>query len=536
MSRCARLSCLRLYAALLAFVAATTASAAASAYTPIDVYYVPTGAPAAFSNPFVMERSIQYALREYEQILNGKAIMKWIGTTATPAYGHMTMRIVWEPDLWTGLQQHCAKIEPIAGQGVTIKLNASLLTASGVVVGPTGSGLSCTPMEPLLLHEMAHFYRGWALHFSESVLSDTAIRDYSSMNLWSGDVVDYGLFPGWYGDHHYMPRFERITNTSGATTVGATVDTPLARSANFAVAPGSVAGAEYTLVYANDFTSGKRIWIRQGSLDLSTAPVRLTSVSVPNVPRRKMCAATNVFGTQMLVAYADEDERPETDAFPAARTVRFVTSNDRGATWTSPAALPFALTRTGVTCSFDGTSFAVAYTGLEGAVWLTTRPAAGGSWTIPSTILPAGTTAERPSLSFDPFSTTTGLLTYVQWAGGVLKPVARSIQVSGGTSVGPSFDLLAASPSSPTVRRLRTSPVASQFGTTSIAAYFVDGGTAGDFWSLTRARVVDPLLPSATTTVNSTAFTNSTPLTRYTDSAPNTMFVENALLGYALMP
>jgi len=137
-----------LAAVVVAMIVATVENTA-RANDPIEVYYNPTGAPGVFaSNPERVERAIQYTIREYEQFLNGKAFMKWVGTTNSPPYGQMTMHIVWDPTVVVAGVPACARTEAIAGQGVNVVLNASQYVGAGtegVVVPPAGSFMACTP-------------------------------------------------------------------------------------------------------------------------------------------------------------------------------------------------------------------------------------------------------------------------------------------------------------------------------------------------------------------------------------------------------
>jgi hypothetical protein len=113
--------------------------------------------------------------------------------------------------------------------------------------------------------------------------------------------------------------------------------------------------------------------------------------------------------------------------------------------WTQAEAIPYVLTRTGVSCSIDRSSerLVVAYTGAgEEGVWLTSRPslsAGTGQWASPPIRVPAyhpvlpTTTSGPPEIAFDFFATTPGNILWQDSRD--LLVHSASVTFSGGTFV-----------------------------------------------------------------------------------------------------
>ncbi|HET8647186.1 MAG TPA: hypothetical protein VFO85_16945, partial [Vicinamibacteria bacterium] len=185
-------------------------------------------------------------------------------------------------------------------------------------------------------------------------------------------------------------------------------------------------GFDYALAFSHIVTArGNTVVVRQGSGRVPWVNERV----IGETAVRQTCV-TGVPGTaDMYVAWPAPGQRTiastvGTTLFPRAgeRAVRFSESHDGGNTWSAPADIPGAFTRTGVSCGFDAARGRVVLVFAESAgftVQFTERlPGAvgAGGWTAPLAIgsgtIPFVMTYETPLLAFDPFTPASGLLSW----------------------------------------------------------------------------------------------------------------------------
>jgi len=195
------------------------------------------------------------------------------------------------------------------------------------------------------------------------------------------------------------------TGLSGATEIGPP------GPQNFTGALG-VGGPGFS--YARAYTDFSTISVDQGSGTVPWVNKRI----INDFTRRQMCVTGTSTSSDMYVVWTSNTQVPTSNVTNVgARTLRFSESHDGGNTWSAPATIASASTRTGVSCNYDiarnrvvvawanPVTFAVNYTERAPSA------VGAGAWTTPLA-LSGPTTYELPILSFDPFTFNSGFLTW----------------------------------------------------------------------------------------------------------------------------
>jgi hypothetical protein len=404
----------------------------------IRVWYDTAGEPVPF-NRTALVTEIQEAMREWEHHGAGKIVLEWRGVTRGRAGGGVDDLIFgWDPGLMG--TSTCAETWVYTGFRLPpmgrVNLNPSFWNGSMLFTTVPVTGRNCRVIRSNLVHETTHWFRFDWTHPPESALASTCAApgvcsDHIAMHVWNSDMMGINQNP-------YVPLFaptfppqptllltDAYDPWSGAVTSTGGDDIG---PQNFVASLGVGGPAE---AYARAFTTvvsgrGPTVVVEQGSGGLPWGRRR----AMNEMTFRQTCV-TGVPGTSdMYAAWPAPLQRtlasspPGSASFANAgeRTIRFSESHDGGETWTSPADVPGAFTRTGVSCGFDATrnrvvlvfaesvGFTVQYTervpGAAGAAaWRTPRAVGSG-------ILPFVMTYETPLVAFDPFTAGSGLLTW----------------------------------------------------------------------------------------------------------------------------
>ena len=382
----------------------------------------------------------------------------------------------------------------------------------------------------VLNHELGHLLRNTGDHYFDSVLNAPPM--FSSRYLWNGDIlgVDNVRYPG----HFQSLRIESMDGATGnaqlsrnyqpayrvLSPASMTVGDGVANTGNFAIAYASVWPAG---------SSGSRnaiIFKRTDGISADFDRVYLATsngVSVGTTYHRP-CVAISASLQDYYLVWAS----PVEDVSGWRQVLVAESHGGDAAQWSSPEAIPYAMTRTGVSCSIDRSSerLVVAYTGAgEERVWITSRPsltAGSGQWATPFRVpAPLGgitpSTFGPPEIAFDFFSPTPGTLSWQE--NGDLRVHSTTVTFSGGTFVFGTDQIEGVDES-----LLRSWPVVSAEGNPVLAASLFTLPTGPGYRD--ERRSVQPWNPFV-----SAGDYSALPVRRYTGSASNLLLFERVLLS-----
>jgi hypothetical protein len=422
----------------------------------LGVFYDTAGEPVGF-NRSGMLGEIQEAMREWEYNGGGKIVLEWRGVTTGRAGGGGDNLIVgWDPTLvgtrtcamtWT----YAAFQAPPMGR---INLNPSMWNRGMLFTNTPVVGAGCRVMRATLIHHMTHWFRWDISHRTDSALSSPcdggtgACSDHLMLHVWNSDMgginqnTYFPLFAPTYPPQPLLLLTEIYNATTGGVTAGGGIDIG---PQNFTASLGvGGPGFDYAQAFSTVVTArGNTVVVQQGNGRVPWATQRV----IGETAVRQTCVTGVPGSADMYVAWPAPQQRSiastvGTLLFPNAgeRAVRFSESHDGGNTWTAPADVPGAFTRTGVSCGFDAARGRVVLAFAE-SVGFTVRftdrvPGAlgPGGWTAPmavgSGILPFVMTYETPLLAFDPFTAGSGMLS---WTGSTQRAPLRARLLHDGT-------------------------------------------------------------------------------------------------------
>ncbi|WP_437961370.1 hypothetical protein WME76_18160 [Sorangium sp. So ce119] len=350
------------------------------------------------------------SFREVELRSQGAANFQLAGIDeANPPCGGGHIRVRWDAVNAGG---NCAFTQPTTGTLCNdISFDATGLVPLNPRWTPDASS-RCTSFQAVMTHELGHMMlQNFGLHSANSVVSNPPSPDLLSRHFWNSDMSPSFTFARhWYGF-----RMERYTPSTGASTlVKDWTSSPTFPGAS--IAPGDLATQPYSWAWGDN--SG--LFFRKGDGASTAGAARdftwNSGVSREFAAYHGVCLASDMNGNYLLAwpsinevpAFYTDATKTAIDPMSGARAVQFMVSSDRGQSWSSPAAIPFAFTRTSVGCSFDPAAgrFVVAYSGSgEEGLWTTSRPSAGGGgWSFPARLTTPGvvvSTPDPPSVAFD---------------------------------------------------------------------------------------------------------------------------------------
>lgn len=296
----------------------------------------------------------------------------------------------------------------------------------------------------VLHHELGHLLRNTADHPVNSVLNAPAA--FSSRYLWNGDIlgVDNNRYPG----HYQALQIFSLNSTNGNVTLtrsyqpshrvlspaAMSVGDGLANTGNFAVAygststPGGGSGRNAIIFKRTDGVSN----------DFDRVYTATSGGVAIGTTYHRPCVAISASLQDYYLVWTS----PVEDGSGARQVFAAEAHGGDAAYWSQPEAIPYVMTRTGVSCAIDRSSerLVLAYTGSgEEGIWITSRPslsAGSGQWGTPTRVLTlsGGVRPNNygpPEISFDFFSTTPGTLSWQENAD--LRVHRTTVTFSGGT-------------------------------------------------------------------------------------------------------
>jgi hypothetical protein len=447
----------RFLAAALTFMIALAAAAPAEARH-VYVAYVDDNRPTEYAQADVLA-AIQRGLREWEahNSVTG-LVLHWRGviplSSAAADFNNIVIR--WLPENYTSVRGVSCRWE--TGCFDSPPTPANHIQLSTFFDDPVNQLRRANnprwfwTMQPnedfisVLHHELAHLLRNTGDHPSNSVLNAPA--GHSSRYLWNGDIlnVDNGRYPG----HYQALQIFSVNGSNGNTSLkrdylpshrvlspaAMSVGDGLANTGNFAIAyastslPGSSAGRGAIIFKRTDGVSNDfdRVYTaNSGGVAIGTT-------------YHRPCVAISASLQDYYLVWTS----PVEDGNGARQIFAAESHGGDANSWTQPEVIPYAWTRSGVSCSIDRSSerLVVAYTGSsEEGIWITSRPsltAGGGQWATPTQVpvLSGGFQPRNygpPDISFDFFSTASGTLAWQESRD--LRVHRTSVTFSGGTFV-----------------------------------------------------------------------------------------------------
>lgn len=425
----------------------------------VNVWYVDAGRPTAFSQTQVIA-SIQRALRQWETYsAYSPFAFKWGGMiplSAAPAdFNNIVVR--WTGAYTNGVAFSCPSAWTCTASGKPdVPTNHILLSTAADGPGLTWNNPIWVPDQLAssnldlygdLMHELGHLLRNATAHYPSSVLIDGA--SFPQRSLWNSDIA--GVDTGRYDGRPQALELFGVDYTTGSTSLLTQWQPYYRVRSPAAIAIGSGGISHYALAWSTVYPAGadgltNALLFR--STDGTTNTINNVDTPIFAYDNGQMvartyhrpCVAVSATGSDAYVLWAS----PLQDV-SGSRSIYAVESHNGGATWSGPETLPWAATRTGVSCSIDRATerLVVVYSGsAQEGIFLNHRPslvAGPGQWAtqIRLNINSSGFTAstpETPEIAFDFFSTSSpGRLTWQDNADMLVHSIA--ISFSGGTYV-----------------------------------------------------------------------------------------------------
>jgi len=306
---------------------------------------------------------------------------------------------------------------------------------------------ACTDFQSTIIHELAHMARNTFSHASNSVLQGPVFgKDLVSRHLWNGDMNPSPIwsrhwFRNWIEDYN-MSTFETTLNSEEGFTFA---------TANIGVGDPL---AEYSWAYGDN--SG--VFFRRGSYGSAVSISNFywnSGISTEFAAYHRVCVTSNGFGRYLLAWPSINETPPAFDFFgnliapSGSRNVIFMTSADFGNTWSAPAAVPGATTRTGISCSFDriANRWVLLFNGaLDERLRVVQRTPTSTSWSSPVVLSHASVTPrsmDAPSIAFDTTSSGNGT-GWIAWVDLLQGPRVMQVVFNAGSGT---YQIPATSPS-----------------------------------------------------------------------------------------
>lgn len=534
----------------------------------IDVWYDSTWQN-IFTNPQEMASAIQAVLREWEQNSSDGVVLQWRGQPppgAWPPANNSNILIYWDPntdpracaetcrfggDLFCTVPPGRIRLYPF--QDIVIVPSGEQLSGINLPTWVPGTPSACS-LRATLMHQLGHILLDNGGHPNDSVLR-SPINSLSGRHLWEGDRF---LGASWFSRQQRGLAIEALDRSSQTVTsygvshtpessLPSRIDTPVALSMgdglgrvnNYAAAYGYRSASNPSSRGIQFLVGDGRTWSfsRQVACNDASCSNRAATSSRPCV--------VNAGGSALdyyLVWASSAQTLTGQGGQPGARAVMYAESHDRGATWTQPAAINGAFTRTGVTCSYDRylNRVVVAYSGSgEDGVWLTDRAASavGNVWRLPRMVAAgeggnslALASADAPYLAFDPFSNLPASLGILSWIDdrdlGVQVATVTYNASLGYVVSGAAMPVTAAQPGGFDLReRLRATPVVNFEGTPVVG---LSMNPTYETNTQLRANLYGFFSSSAHVDSASSVFAPPSALQRYTGAASNRSVLETA--------
>lgn len=277
----------------------------------------------------------------------------------------------------------------------------------------------CNSFSSIFNHEVGHIVRdvGNSGHQNDSVLMSVGVNSgLTDRHLWNVDIsnIAYGAEQPGHVEVH-------LHTGIGGTTQTLLGSAEALHEPAFSHGPGGNCPSEGYMTAFPITVPYFGIRVRYGDGYVWSRIVDLPySASAPFYTQRRPCIATdNSSGNDVYLLWAEVSEEPWTGgANSGARRVFVSESHDRGVTFGTPYALPWAYTREGVSCAYDRSQsrIVVAYQGSgEEGLWTAHRlsNAVGvGAWTTfqriqgGTHVAAVPTSPDGPALAFDVFGNT----------------------------------------------------------------------------------------------------------------------------------
>jgi hypothetical protein len=359
---------------------------------------------------------LQQALRSWERASGNRIRFLYNGITDSPGYPGANQILVQFGDATGpfGGQPYCGYTAPTLFGGYYITIHndpatgfwAATQTARTHVESelPILSTSRCVDLLPLYMHEFGHIVQhGIDEHDIDSTRGVWPSTSFTERTPWNRDHFEISsLYHGGGRDAGIrIGRFDPWT--LGETQLAQSWDWHM-RFPTAAIAPGAWPGEESLVSFAfEDWTTdppdlaNMGLEVRRYGANATYLGSRmLRGTDHPEyATRHPMCIASSG-SNRVLMAWASVHEQPPLDCggplcpFSGSRAIMTAWSTDGGFTFGTPQALPYAFTKSGVSCTYDPTEakFVVGYSGSgEERLWLTSR-SWYGAWSSPRPLPP----------------------------------------------------------------------------------------------------------------------------------------------------